>query len=96
MAKGRGKKEKEPKLPPGISNEFIDRVNTLSPEARKALIVELQKNIDDSRIFLATNETIVQLKENLKECTASATETIKHMGNRTKYLIDELKKQGSL
>jgi hypothetical protein len=92
----RKKKEKAPKLPPGITEEFVDRVSSLDNDSKKALIVELQKHIDDSQQFLKTKEEIVSAREALKEMEAPARETIKHMTNRTKFLIDDLKKSGGL
>lgn len=90
------KKEKGPKLPAGVTQEFVDRVSGLDNDSKKALIVELQKHIDDSREFLKTKEEIVTAREALKEMEGPAKETIKHMGNRTKFLIDDLKKSGGL
>ena len=96
MSFKKSKKSKEPKYPAGISQEFIDNVARLDSAGMKNLIAELQKHIDDSRVFLKTNEEIVALRENLKESTASAKETITHMTNRTTFLVEELKKNGSL
>lgn len=97
MAKwGKQKKEKGPKLPPGVTQEFVDSVARLDITGMKNLISVLQKDIDDSRVFLKTNEEIVQLRATLKESTASATETIKHMSNRTTFLVDALKQNGGL
>lgn len=95
MIRGK-KKEKGPKLPPGVTEEFMDRVSGLDTESKKALIVELQKHIDDSREFLKTKDEIVNAREALKEMEGPARETIKHMSNRTKFLIDDLKKSGGL
>lgn len=92
----RPKKNKEPKLPPGVTQEFVDSAARLDAQGMKNLIAELQKHIDDSRTFLKTNEDICHLRDQLKDSTASATETIKHMGNRTKFLVDVLKTNGGL
>jgi hypothetical protein len=92
----RAKKEKKPKLPAGITDEFVDRVSALDNDSKKALIVELQKHIDDSKEFLKTKQEIVDAREALKEMEGPAKETIKHMTNRTKFLIDDLKKTGGL
>jgi len=90
------KTKKNKKLPKGVTEEFVDKVMSLDNEGKKALIVELQKHISEAKTFLKTNEKIVQMREELKELEGPARETISHMNNRTKYLIDELKKSGAI
>jgi hypothetical protein len=87
--------QKKKKEIPGITDEFIDSVNSATSDDRKAMIARIQKDIEDSETFLKTKDTIINLKEQLKQIEGPTKDAIKALKNRTKYLIQALKDQGA-
>lgn len=86
MAK-RGRKKKEI---PGIDEAFLNEVNSMDSVARKARIVTMQFQADETEDYLKTNETIQEAKVELASLVGPSKETLKVLKNRTKYLIDTL------
>lgn len=92
----RQKKEKKPKLPKGVTEEFVSSVDSSSTEDLQSMIVRMQKDLDDVSIFLKTNVEIARLKEELTEIESPAKETRTVLNNRTKMVIEALKSRGAL
>lgn len=89
-------KNKKKKLPPGITEEFIDSVNGLDSQGRKTLIFELQKGIEEARAYLDTNEGVLEAKAQLDMVAGPARDTIKSLKNRNKFILDQMKLNGEL
>jgi hypothetical protein len=79
------------KLKPGVTAEFVEAIERTSTQDKRDLIVELQKQINDARVFLATKEEILTLKGQLELLQGPSQQTIRFLNNRTKFLIDRLK-----
>lgn len=92
----RARKPRQPKLPAGITQEFIDTVDAASPEDKKAMIVRMQKDLDEAQTFLKTKQEIVDLREQLKLIEGPSRDTIKAIKNKTKHVIDALNMQGAI
>jgi hypothetical protein len=95
--KFRSRKSTGPVYPPGVSQTFVDTVRDLqTDEERKKLIFDMEKGIHDTQIYLQTKKEIVEARAALKNLTSSSTTTIKHMQNRIKFVIEELKRTGAV
>lgn len=92
----RTKKARAPKLPAGITQEFIDTVDAASSDDKKAMIVRMQKDLDEAQTFLKSKEEIVDLREQLKLLEGPSRDTIKAIKNKTKHVIDALNQQGAI
>lgn len=100
------KKPAKKKLPVGLNEEFVAEVESASVEVLKEKIVNFQKGIDESRAFLKgvpngddlkalqAAERILDLKAAYDEAAAPTRETIRALNNRTKFVLDALKKAG--
>lgn len=75
---------------PGLTEEFINSVNSMDSAARKLKIVTLQFLVNETEDYLKNNEKIQQARETLAELTGPGKDTLKVLKNQTKYLIDIL------
>ena len=91
-----GKKNKGPKLPKGITEEFVAEVETMSADALKGRIVSMQKDLQDCQVFLDTKKEIVDMKAELKLLTGPTQETMTFLKNRTKHVLKLLGDKGAL
>ena len=85
MAKRSKKKEV-----PGLDENFINEVNSMDTTARKARILTMQFQADETDDYLKTNEAIQYAKAELASLVGPSKDTLKVLKNRTKYLIDQL------
>lgn len=94
--RGKGRKQKEPKLPFGVTPEFVDELASATTEDLKAKIVTIQKDLAEVVNFLKTNENLEDLRNRLKEAEGPSKDTKKSLNNRTKLVLDTLKERGAL
>jgi hypothetical protein len=90
------KQPKKKKLPAGITDEFIAEAERASVDELKSMIVRFEGHADETRTFLKTNENLVELKRSYDEAVGPSRDTLKVLKNRTKYVVDALKKQGAI
>lgn len=86
------KKFKGPKLPFGIDEAFVSEVAGLDAAGKKSLMVRIEGYKQEAKEWLATDETVKSLKENLKEIEGPSRDTVKAANNKLKYIVDELKR----
>lgn len=89
------KKAQKKKLPVGITEEFVSEVEAASIDELKSMIVRFQEGINDAQMFLKENEKVLDLKAAYEEAAAPSRETVKSLRNRTKMVLDTLKKMGA-
>ena len=94
--RGRPRKEKGPKLPFGVSSEFVEEIAAASTEVLKAKIVTMQKDLDEVITFLKTDTKLEELKNAVKEVEGPSRDTKKSLNNRTKLVINGLRERGAL
>lgn len=87
-------KPKKVKLPFGIDEAFISEVSLLDATNKKLLMARIESGKQEAKQFMTENETIVALRENLREAEGPARDTVKAANNKLKYINEELKKQG--
>lgn len=92
----KNRKPKEPKLPKGITPEFVDECNGSTTDLLKAKIVTFQGQIGESREFMKENDELRRLKDEVELVAGPIKETIRTLNARTKYIVEELKKKGAL
>lgn len=90
------KKERKPKQPAGITDEFTASIDSSSVEDIRASIVTMQSQLEEAQTFLKENEQIIDLKEELKLVEGPSRDTVKVLKNRTKYCLERLKERGNL
>jgi uncharacterized protein YaaR (DUF327 family) len=90
------KQSNKPKLPKGITEEFVGIVESESTDSLKQLIVQMQSQIEESKEFLTENDQVQDLKAAYDEAVAPARETIRTLRARTKFVVEALKKSGAL
>lgn len=90
------KRAPKPKLPFGITEEFVDQIDTSTTEQLKGIIVQIQGDLDEASNFLKTNEEIIRLKGELDMIKGPTNETKRSLTNRTKFIVDALKEKGAL
>jgi hypothetical protein len=96
MGKSKNRKEKKAKLPFGISDEFVAELEAASVDDMKARIVTMQGGIDEAQGFLKDNQDVLDLKAAYDEAAGPTRDAIKALRNKTKMIVDALKKQGAL
>jgi len=96
MARKFSRRSKGPVYPAGVNQAFVTMVQEADDEGRKKLIFDLEKGIHDTEVFLKTKKEIQDARAALNLLTSSSTTTIKHMKNRIKFIIDELKRTGAV
>ena len=101
-----GKKAKEKKYPVGINEDFVKEVESADTETLKNDIFKYQKGIGEAQAFLKCDEKqlsddeyagarkLQELKAAYDEAAFSTREAIRALKNKTKYVLDELKKDG--
>jgi len=102
------KKDKGPKLPAGITQEFVEEIDSLGPDNLKTRIVQMQGQIEETRAFLNCDEErlpeeqlkgaieLKEMKASYNEAAAPARETVRTLRARTKWIVEALKKNGAL
>ena len=100
----RSRKPKEPKLPAGVSKELVEALERATPQEKKEMIVIIQSQISESRAFLKGNiavlpeerikgaEQLKDLRDDYIMSSAPIKEAIRHLNNRSTYIMDQLKK----
>jgi len=84
------------KLPMGVTDEFVDDLNSLDVLGIKSKIVTMQQGLAEAQTFLKENEEIVDLKDQLKMIEGPTRDTIKVLKNRTKYTLERLEERGAI
>lgn len=79
-------------LPGG--QEFIDSVNSLTPEELEKRIVEMQKSLRDSEEHKESNEELRTARELVSELSGPYNDFKKAVGLKTKYILKLLVEQG--
>jgi len=92
---GTHKRGKQKKLPFGVTEEFVSEVDSASPEDLKSRLVQIQSQIDDSQVFLKTDERVLDLKQEYDMVAGPVRDAIKSLRNRNKLVLEALKKSGS-
>jgi hypothetical protein len=90
------RKPRAPKLPAGITEEFLDEFARMSDDDMKQRILTMQNDLARADAFLKTKAEIVALKAELSLIEAPFRETMTVLKNRTKFIIDELRRKGIL
>lgn len=85
-----------PKDPAGITDEFKTEIDSASREILQQRIVKIQEQLEETHKFLKEKEEIVKLRDELKMSEASSRETIKHLKNRTRYILQRMRDMGAL
>lgn len=94
------KKEPTVKLPKGVSQEFVDNLNSMSTDDLKACIVRLQVQNQENEAFKETPEFQgAQLeydmsKERYNLVAGPVRDTTLAVKNRTKLVVERLKDRG--
>ena len=100
----RKRKSSEPKLPAGVSKELVEQLERATPEEKKEMIITYQSQISESKAFLRGDtavlpeervngaEKLKHLKNEYEMAAAPTREAIRHLQNRSKYVLDQLKK----
>ncbi len=88
------RKPQKKRLPLGISEEFIAEVEAASPDQLKSMIVRFQEGIAEARAFQKEDPKVRDLKETYDQAVGPARETIRVLSNRTKMVLDTLRKLG--
>jgi len=100
----RSKKPKEPKYPVGVSKELVEQLERATPEEMKDLVITYQSQIAESKAFLGGKvetlpeervkgaEQLQDLKKEYEMAAAPTREAIRHLQNRSKFVMDQLKK----
>lgn len=78
----------------GIDEGFLAEIETLDVPRRKAKIAAIEAYKQETKDFLDTNETIVGVRDRLKELTGPSRDTIKACRNQQRHLIKLLREQG--
>ena len=98
------KKSKEPKLPQGVTKEFVEELERATPEQMKDIVITIQSQIAESKAFLSGDtaalpeervkgaETLKDLKQEYDMVAAPTREAIRHLQNRNKFVMEQLKK----
>lgn len=84
------------KDPPGIDEAFKTDVDSCDRNQLKERIITIQNQIEESEGFLKTKPEIVELKEKLKLSQSSAKETIRHLKNRNRYVLQRMRDLGAV
>lgn len=93
-------KNKEVKLPKGVTQEFVDSLVSMSGDQLKALIVNLQLQNEEneafkqSESFISEKEAFDYAKERFELVAGPVKDTTISIKNRTKTVIDRLKEKG--
>lgn len=93
---------KAPKLPAGVTQEFLDEIQSASTEDLKARIVSLQvmfqenEAFKESPAFVSAQEEFDYAKERYKMVAGPIKETATSLKNRTKVVIERLKEKGAV
>ena len=102
MAKS--KKSKEPKYPAGVSKDLVEQLERATPEEMKEMVITYQSQISETKAFLRGDvavlpeervkgaEQLKDLKNEYEMAAAPTREAIRHLQNRNKFVMDELKK----
>ena len=94
------KKNKIQSLPKGVSQEFLDNINTMSTDQLKAEIVTLQLQNDENEEFKSTEgyleaeEEFQTAKDRYGLVVGPVKELTIGIKNRTKEVIKRLKEKG--
>lgn len=102
MAKSR--KPKEPKYPAGVSKELVEQLEKSTPEEMKEMVITYQSQISETKAFLRGDvevlpeervkgaEQLKDLKNEYEMAAAPTREAVRHLQNRSKFVMDQLKK----
>lgn len=88
------------KLPKGVSQEFLDSLNTLSTDQLKGMIVTLQlqneenNEFKESPQFVAAKEEFDIAKDRFDMVAGPVRDTATSLKNKTKVVIERLKEKG--
>lgn len=78
----------------GIDEGFLAEISRMSSDQKKAKVAQLEAHKQEAQEWLKTNETILDLKERLKEVEGPTKDSVKAFKNRQKHLIKELRDAG--
>lgn len=96
------------KLPTGIDEDFVKEVEAATPETLKAMVVRFQGYKQECRAFLTADLEnldeaqhagalkIRDLKEDYDLAAAPTRESIKGADNKIKFVMESLRRNGSL
>jgi hypothetical protein len=89
-----------PKLPKGVTEEFVDSINAMSTDELKAQIVILQVQNQDNEEFKASEGftkakgEFDYAKDRFDQVAGPVKETTVSCKNRTKLVVERLKEKG--
>lgn len=87
-------KPSKEKKPAGISDEFIDTVNSAGPDEKKSMLLRLQKDQNEAETFLKENVQILEKSDELNTLKAPCKDAIKVVKNRIKFILEDFKQSG--
>lgn len=94
------KQAKSPKLPKGVTQEFVDSIQAMSTDQLKALIVILQVQNQENEAFKESDDYINaqvvfdQAKVQFDLIAGPVKETTVSVKNRTKMVVARLREKG--
>lgn len=94
------KQEKTQKLPKGVTEEFLDEVNSMSTDSLKATVVRLQVQNQENEefkagpAFQAELEAFEHAKARFDITAGPVKDTTVSIRNRTKIVVERLKEKG--
>ena len=89
------------KLPKGVTQEFVDGLNTMSTEHLKAEVVRLQvsnqenEEFKESEAYVKEQERYAESKERFDLIAGPVRDITVAIKNRTKLVIERLKDKGA-
>lgn len=95
-------KQKKVKIPKGVSQEFLDSIQSISTEELKSIIVTLQVQNDENEQFKLSPDfeyakiEFDQAKDRFELVAGPVKDTTVSIKNRTKAVIERLKEKGSI
>lgn len=92
----RKKIDSKPKLPIGVTDEFLNEIASADERHLQAMTTRLSGQINDAQKFLKEDPKVQELKEAYFQVKAPSMETIKACRNRVRYIVERLEQMGKL
>jgi len=98
----RPRKEKKSQLPKGVSEQFVDSIQSMQTDELKAQVVLLQvQNAENeefkaSQAFIQAKSEFDYAKQTFDQVAGPVKETTVSMKNRTKMVIERLREKGAI
>jgi len=99
---GKTTESRSMKLPKGVSQEFIDSIQSLSTDELKARVVTLQIQNDENEVFKTGDEYVKAqeefsvAKERFNLVAGPVRDVTVSIKNKTRLIIERLKEKGAI